>query len=162
MHSTVSRITHPSRLGRCPQVEREHGRPAPRRIRRSRDHSASHLSPFRPSWALDTSTRQPAATQPAVPEQRGEVLSRRSTVWLGSWHSSQGTTSVEVRLGRRMDGGFVLYLVVRIERGDLHRPRFATDEAEVRAVVEDIGTRLVAARQLPPLAWNGGGNRTAA
>ena len=163
MRSTVRRLPHPSRPGRRLRFEGDEQAAAPRHSVRQNRVATRRVS--LPSFRVTMATTpQPATAEPTAIDARGAVTSQRSTVWLGSWDSSQGTTSVEVRLGRRVDEGFVLHLVVRIGRGDLHRLLFATDEAEVTALVKEIGTRLVAALPLPPLAWNGGNgsDRTAA
>lgn len=154
MHSTVRRIPHPSRPGRRSRFERDEKLAAPRHaVRPSRVGAPRLPVPSFRAFAGPPPRRFDA--EPTEHDERPSAASCRSTVWLGTWHSSREKGSISVRVGQRAGAGFVLHLVVRIGRGDLHRLLFVSDDVEVNAVIHDINTGLVANLQLPPLAWNG-------
>lgn len=154
MHSTVRRITHPSRLGRRAPFDREDEASRARRPLRSRGRSHSYPSPLHSRRSLDALAAQPTGPEPSARDERWATARGRSTIWLGTWHSSRGTTAVNIRLGQRGTGGFVLHLVVRIGQDPLHRLLFPSDAAEVAALVNGISAELVSRLQLPPLEWN--------
>jgi hypothetical protein len=92
---------------------------------------------------------------PALRSDRREMVlwTDHDARTLGLWYSRADESSVQIMVGRREDGAFVLEATVRTGQTEEHHMLECGDEIAARAWIDGLDQGLVAALGLPPLSW---------